>query len=175
MRHGIEAYYRQRERDERRLAAILAGVSFAALALSGLVLLHSALEYARTGRPPARQWPEFFGFEGREQYVRRIYLETAGPAGPRPGRPTVYFPSVTAQKGGRSPIASSDDPHARPETRRVGGRAAVVGSGGRGSAGLSPATGGGIAAADAAVTAVGDSSQARSPEPTSRARVATWL
>jgi TonB family protein len=120
MRHGIEAYYRQRERDERRLAAILSGVSFAALALSGLVLLHSALEYARTGRPPARQWPEFFGFEGREQYVRRIYLETAGPPGPRPGRPTIYFPSVTAQKGGRDPFASSADPHARPDTRRVG-------------------------------------------------------
>ncbi len=118
--YGVEAYLRERARTDRRLAAVLAAVSGAAAALFGLVILLSAIEYARTGRLPQRSLPEFFGFEGREQYVRRIYLETAGPPGPLPGRPTIYFPSVTAQKGGRSPIASSDDPHARPETRRVG-------------------------------------------------------
>ena len=118
--HGIDAYLRERARFERRLATVVAGVSAGAATVCGLVLLLSALEYARTGRPPERGWPEFFGFEGREQYVRRIYLETTGPPGPRPGRPTIYFPSVTAQKGGRAPIASSDEPHARPDTRRVG-------------------------------------------------------
>lgn len=120
MLHGVEAYFRERARDERRLALVLSGVSLVALAFSGLLLLQAAIELARTGRPPHPRWPEFFGFEGREQYVRRIYLETSGPPGPRPGRPTIYFPSVSTRRGGREAFESSPDPHARPETRRVG-------------------------------------------------------
>ena len=120
MLYGIEAYLRERAQSDRRLALVLSGVSLAALALSGLALLVSAVQFARSGRPSEPRWPEFFGFEGREQYVRRIYLETSGPPGPRPGRPTIYFPSVVARKGGRDPFESSADPHARPDTRRVG-------------------------------------------------------
>jgi len=120
MLHGVEAYFRERARDERRLALVLSGVSLAALAFSGLLLLQSVIEMARTGRAPQSRWPEFFGFEGREQFVRRIYLETSGPPGPRPGRPTIYFPSVATRRGGRRAVESSTDPHARPETRRIG-------------------------------------------------------
>ena len=118
--YGVEAYLRERARTDRRLARVLSAVSGAAAALFGLVLLLSAVEYARTGRLPQRSLPEFFGFEGREQYVRRIYLETSGPPGPKPGRPTIYFPSVATRRGGRRAVESSADPHARPETRRIG-------------------------------------------------------
>ena len=64
--------------------------------------------------------PRRFGFEGPEQYVRRITLETSGPPGPRPGRPTILYRSVQAVKGGRSQAAPTDDPNAPPDTRRLG-------------------------------------------------------
>ena len=64
--------------------------------------------------------PEYFGFERGERYVQRIFLESSGPPGPRPGQPTIYFRSAGARKGGRSADAASQDLHARPDTRRIG-------------------------------------------------------
>lgn len=120
MVHGSQRYFLERARFERRLSLICAGVSLVALAFETALFLPAvrhAVEESLLGDP---LHPRRFGFEGPEQYVRRITLETNGPPGPRPGRPTILYPSVHAVKGGRSQAASSDDPHARPETRPPG-------------------------------------------------------
>jgi TonB family protein len=119
MPYGSEDYFQGRARFERHLALVVSGVSLATLALQGcLVLLAAPGLLGRFSSDP--RLPEFFGFEGRERYVQRIFLESNGPPGPRPGQPTIYFRSVSARKGGRSATAASTDPHARPDTRRLG-------------------------------------------------------
>jgi TonB family protein len=120
MSHGSREYFLERARSDRRVSLVTAGVSLALLALQIALTLPSvrlAVE-RRLGRDPAEL--KRFGFEGREQYVQRIILETAGPVGPDPGRPTILYRSAQSRKGGRDPARSSDDPHARPDTRRVG-------------------------------------------------------
>jgi TonB family protein len=119
MSHGSEGYFQERARFERRLALVVSGVSLAALALHGAMVL-LATQGLLPRLPADRRGPRFFGFEGREQYVERIFFECYGPPGPRPGHPTIYFRSAGAVKGGRSATEGSDDPHARPDTRRVG-------------------------------------------------------
>ncbi len=67
MVHGISGYFLERARSSRRLALLTLGVSLAALGMLGL---------AHT--PPLRNAilsTERFGFEGPEQYVRRITLQ----------------------------------------------------------------------------------------------------
>jgi periplasmic protein TonB len=120
MVHGSEAYFHERARFERRLSLLCVGVSLVVLSFETALLLPAvrrAVTEALQGDP---LHPRRFGFEGPEQYVRRVTLETNGPPGPLAGRPTVVFPSVRTVKGGRSGSPTSDDPHARPETRRPG-------------------------------------------------------
>jgi protein TonB len=120
MVHGSQRYFLERARFERRVSLLCAGVSLVVLAFETALFLpavRSAVEEHVLGSP---LHPRRFGFEGPEQYVRRISLETSGPPGPRPGRPTIVFPSVQAVKGGRSATPSADDPHARPDTRPPG-------------------------------------------------------
>jgi len=64
--------------------------------------------------------PRHFGFEGPEQYVRRIVLDASGPPGPNPGRTTIVYRSAQTVKGGRARTETSPDAHARPDTRRRG-------------------------------------------------------
>ncbi len=120
MVHGSQRFFHERARFERRLSLICAGVSLVLLSFEALLLLptvrHSVTERI-LGDP---HHPRRFGFEGPEQYVRRIILETSGPPGPVPGRPTILYRSARAVKGGRTETTTSDDPHARPETRRPG-------------------------------------------------------
>lgn len=119
MTHGSEGYFQENDRFERRLALVVSGVSLAALAFHGaLVLLAMPGVLGRFSSDP--RLPEYFGFERGERYVQRIYLESSGPPGPRPGQPTIYFRSAGALKGGRSATEASTDLHARPDTRRVG-------------------------------------------------------
>ena len=120
MPHGSEDYFRERARFERRLSLVLSAVSLAVLALQ-VALLVPAVRHTvakRVFRGPLG--PRRFGFEGPDQYVQRIILEAYGPPGPNPGRPTILYQSRQAVKGGRRAATSSDDPHARPETRRTG-------------------------------------------------------
>jgi TonB family protein len=120
MDHGSQRYFLERARFERRVSLICAGVSLVVLALETALLLPAVrhgVEERLLGDP---RHPRRFGFEGPEQYVRRITLETNGPPGPRPGRPTILFRSAQTVKGGSTKTVSSDDPHARPDTRRPG-------------------------------------------------------
>jgi TonB family protein len=120
MVHGSQRYFLERTRFERRVSLLCAGVSLVLLAFETalfLPALRHAVEEAILGDP---LHPRRFGFEGPEQYVRRITLETSGPPGPRPGRPTILFYSMQAVKGGRARTPRSEDPHARPDTRRKG-------------------------------------------------------
>jgi TonB family protein len=120
MVHGSQRFFLERARFERRVSLLCAGVSLVALGLESALLLpavrHQVEEHI-LGNP---LHPRRFGFEGPEQYVRRITLETNGPPGPRPGRPTLLYRSAQAIKGGRSEPARSADLHARPDTRRLG-------------------------------------------------------
>jgi TonB family protein len=68
MTHGIEGYFVERARAARRVSLLTAALSAATLAL---LVLSSMIPAAR--RP---LWsPEYFGFEGPEQYRRRIEAE----------------------------------------------------------------------------------------------------
>jgi len=121
MVHGSQEYFREHARFTRRVSLISLGVSLLMLGCQGVLLLppiRAAVE-ARL-LPGGRRFPRHFGFEGPEQYVRRILLESSGPQGPQPGHPTIVFRSAHTVKGGRSQDRPSDDPHARPETRRPG-------------------------------------------------------
>ena len=120
MPYGSQEHFRERARFERRLSLTCAGVSLALLMLEGALLLPIVRGALERAFPAARFDARRFGFEGREQYVRRITLETGGPAGPNPGRPTIYFLSGRATKGGRHPGPSSTNPNAFPDTRRPG-------------------------------------------------------
>ena len=120
MSHGSQQYFLERARFERRVALLCAGVSLLMLALQTALILpavrHAVAE--RILRGPLG--PRRFGFEGPDQYVRRIILESSGPPGPVPGRPTIAYLSAQTLKGGRAQSKSSDDPHARPDARRPG-------------------------------------------------------
>lgn len=70
MRHGIDAYYEELERFERRRALLTLAVALAFLAI--LAIGH------RPEIVAALNDPKRFGFEGRDEYVRRILLEMRG-------------------------------------------------------------------------------------------------
>jgi TonB family protein len=67
MRHGIDGYFERLERDRRRVSQI--GITVT------LVLLAAALAARRPEIVSALNDPRRFGFEGEDQYVRRILLE----------------------------------------------------------------------------------------------------
>jgi TonB family protein len=120
MVHGSQRYFLERARFERRVSLLCAGVSLVVLSAETAFLLpvvRRAVEQSVLGR---LLQPRRFGFEGPEQYVRRILLETSGPPGPRPGRSTIVYRSARTVKGGRSETRSADDAHARPDTRPPG-------------------------------------------------------
>ena len=120
MDHGSQRYFLERARFERRLSLLCASVSLVALSFETALFLPVVRHAVFVRMLGDRLHPMRFGFEGPEQYVRRITLETSGPPGPRPGRPTILYRSAHTVKGGRSQAAPSDDPHARPDTRRTG-------------------------------------------------------
>lgn len=120
MVHGIQRFFIERTRFERRVSLLCAGVSLVLLSFEFALFLPAvrhAVERLIVGDP---LHPRRFGFEGPEQYVRRITLETDGPPGPRAGRPTIIYRSAQATKGGNALTPRSEDPHARPDTRRQG-------------------------------------------------------
>jgi TonB family protein len=120
MDHGSQRFFLERARFERRVSLLCAGVSLLVLSCETALFLPAVRNAVEETVLGDLLHPRRFGFEGPEQYVRRITLETNGPPGPRPGRPTLFYPSIQTVKGGRSRTTPSDDPHARPDTRRVG-------------------------------------------------------
>lgn len=70
MRHGIDAYFLEVTRFQRRLSLLGAAVCVAVLGLLALLRQPSVVE--------ALDDPKRFGFEGPDQYVERILLEIRG-------------------------------------------------------------------------------------------------
>ncbi len=121
MAHGSLEYFRERARFERRLSLVLAIVSCTWLGCQSVLLLpivrnSMVARFLESGPLEPRR----YGFEGPETYVQRIILETSGPPGPIPGRPTIYYRSLRAVKGGRAATKGSTDPHAIPDVRPLG-------------------------------------------------------
>lgn len=113
MRHGIDGYFREIARFQRRLSAFGAGVCIAFLAL--FALLHQA---------PVREAlndPKRFGFEGPDQYVERILLEIRGPE-EQLGENTVSIAPVSLHEGGgrRPSVAEGVEPAPEGEKRGQG-------------------------------------------------------
>jgi TonB family protein len=120
MSHGSQQYFLEYARFERRVSLLCAALSLVVLAAQSALLLPAVRRTVEERILRGPLGPRRFGFEGPEQYVRRIILESSGPPGPRPGRATIVYRSAQAVKGGRSGNRLSDDPHARPDTRRAG-------------------------------------------------------
>jgi TonB family protein len=109
MTHGTQSYFSERARNGRRLSLIAAAL--------GLALFAGLREGARF---PAVQKivndPVRFGFEGREQYVRRITLQ-APPGQAQTLRDLGKVLERSARRGGaRTPVPSGARA-AEPETR----------------------------------------------------------
>jgi len=108
MAHGSQSHFAERARNARRLSLIAAATGLALFAALGL------------GRVPAIQSvindPVRFGFEGPEQYVRRITLEQPlGRAQTLNDLGEVLERS--ARRGGSPTPATSKSQSAEPETR----------------------------------------------------------
>lgn len=114
MLHGVQAHFAERGRSAKRVALI-------AVAL-GLVFL-GALWLARI--PPIertlRRVATRFGFEGPDQYVRRILIEPP-PGKTQSPRNVGQVIERSSQRGGSATRRSSKSPRALPETRpRISG------------------------------------------------------
>jgi len=114
MRHGIQAFFTEGVRNTRRLSLLcvaLGAALYGALWLSRVPPIRSTLRHTLVR----------FGYEGPDQYVRRILLE------PPPGRvPTLrdIGPVIerSAEKGGSAARRTSKSQHALPESRpRIAG------------------------------------------------------
>lgn len=98
MRHGIDGYFREIERFQRRLSAI-GGVVSVFVVLAMAVLRQPAVVEALDD-------PKRFGFEGPEQYVERILLEIRGPEEQLGSNMVNLAPASLREGGGRSPKES---------------------------------------------------------------------
>lgn len=114
MVHGTQAFFRERDRARRRVSGITASLSVAALALLGAIRM-PAVRHAVARHLPAEVMR--FGFEGQEQYVRRIRLESSMriAAPPAIGVNPDVVPDRT--RGGADESARSRSERAAPETR----------------------------------------------------------
>jgi len=91
MRHGIDGYFEGLARDRRRVSLI--GIAVA------VVLLLAELAARRPEFVAALNDPRRFGFEGTDQYVRRITLEKPGDVD-RPGANQQAIVPVELHAGG---------------------------------------------------------------------------
>ena len=110
MLHGVGNYFDERARFERRVSIFTLGVALAFLGGIGVLMLPAIR--ARLG--PLH--PERFGFEGPDQFVRRILFEQIGPLQLHPG-PKLTMVRQQAIRGGARPTHFSRSTRAEPETR----------------------------------------------------------
>ncbi len=111
MHHGIDGYFREIERFQRRLSAFGAGVSVLFLLLM-LVLRQPAVVAVLDD-------PKRFGYEGPEQYVRRILLEVQGPED-RPGDNTLSLVPANLRAGGGEEPAAKEGTRPASRVKRRG-------------------------------------------------------
>lgn len=109
MDHGIDAYFTELARFRRRLASITVVVS-----LWALVILLALRQPAIRDLMPD---PMRFGFEGQEQFVRRILLEDIGQR-ETVGMTAVRVITEKSQRGGSTTRPRRTDPHGMPEPHR---------------------------------------------------------
>jgi len=111
MRHGIDAYFDEIARFERRLSLI---------GFSVVVVFVIAGVWAR--RPEiveALNDPKRFGFEGPDQYVNRILLEQWGPREQHGTRDESFAP-VNMHRGGGRQRSAEQGRRPAPEAKRTG-------------------------------------------------------
>jgi TonB family protein len=106
MVHGIDEFYLERTRFERRVSITTISVSL--LFLGSLWLATVPAVRHRLSRDVAR-----FGFEGRDQFVQRIMLEAAGPLNLQ-ARRGLTLVQRQAIRGGTEIRGRSRSPHAIP-------------------------------------------------------------
>ena len=111
MLYGVQQFHLERARFERRLTLITAIVSLAMLG----TLWAMGLPVVRRHVPINA---ERFGYEGRDQYVRRIMLEAAGPLNLLSGHAVTLVPRSSA-RGGSKVRGRSRSPEAVPVMRQL--------------------------------------------------------
>jgi len=112
MDHGSQSHFAERRRNARRLSFIAATTGllmFGALELGRIPTIHRAIQ--RANDAPVR-----FGFEGPEQYVRRITL-TQPPGEAQTLRNLGAVLERSARRGGAPTPAASRSRAAEPATR----------------------------------------------------------
>ena len=108
--HGIDDYYVEIRRFERRLSGMTVAVGVALLAGLWSSRLPVVARMLRT-IPIVR-----FGFEGPEQYVRRIELKAeSGQAQKHTGIQPIYVPP--SRRGGARALRITHHPNVSPDTR----------------------------------------------------------
>ena len=112
MEHGVEGYFVERRRATRRVAILAA-----ALAMLGLApLLATMLPPFRTPIRDLMRRTARFGYEGPDQFVRRITLQQMSGASVVT-RDIGSIDTRRARRGGMIQARRVADPHARPEIR----------------------------------------------------------
>ena len=116
MVHGSSAYFEERARFERRVSLMTACVALAALSVQ--IVLFLPYLRARIAHDLPFLDPKRWGFEGRDQYVKRIVLESSGNAGSQRTPVVTYIPREAMRGGARRERRL--DRRATPEPRRIG-------------------------------------------------------
>ncbi len=112
MLHGVDYYFDERARFQRRVSLFTLGVALAFLGGFSLLLVPAIRARLRPLHP------ERFGFEGPDQFVRRILFEQIGPLQLHPG-PKLTMVRQEVVRGGARPTRFSRSPRAEPETHPV--------------------------------------------------------
>jgi TonB family protein len=112
MIHGVQGFFVERTRSARRVAVIAVGLATLLLApLIALTLPPFRQPLRRLLRHTAR-----FGYEGPDQFVRRITLQQVQGSS-RELRELGALETRRARRGGAVRATRVDDPRAQPETR----------------------------------------------------------
>lgn len=112
MRHGIDGYFDEIARFERRTFSLIVSVACA--------LLLALLIARRPEIVAALNDPKRFGFEGREQLVQRILLEQVSQRD-QPGNSTANVVPVELHRGGGAKHSRPDESGLKPE-QKVNGK-----------------------------------------------------
>jgi TonB family protein len=112
MMHGVQGFFAERARATRRVAALALGL---AMVLLAWLLALTLPAFRRPLREMARHTTRF-GFEGEDQFVRRITLQQL--QGTSPVLHDVgAIDARRARAGGATRAPRAEHPRARPETR----------------------------------------------------------